>query len=106
MSGTVSIRCEMYCNEPIGPDGDPGGDCWKACCSSCREKLKFVCGVVMPAIRRQGYYSPPGASVDEEFTDMTRQVGVRAAAAELLAAVLGEDAADALGWGPLPGGAS
>ena len=101
-----NLPCEQFCEQPIGPDGEAGGEDWKNCCPECREKLTFFCREVLPAIRRDGYYSPPGSSVDDEFGDMTRQAGFRATAGALLDGVLGEGAADALGYGARPGGAS
>lgn len=102
---TAAIRCEMFCTEPIGPDGEPGGDAWKACCPICTKELKFLCREVLPAIRRYGYYSPPGSSVDDEFADFNRQAGFRDSAASLLDDLLGGGAAAALGWGNTTGGA-
>lgn len=98
-----ALLCEQFCEQPIGPDGFDGGVENKNCCPECDEKLTFLCHEVLPAIRRDGYYSPPGSSVDDEFGDMTRQASFRATTASLLDGVLGTGAAAALGY---PGGAS
>lgn len=106
----AAIRCEMFCTEPIGPDGDPGGEENKACCSTCEEKLKFVCGEVLPSIRKHGYYVPPGASPEQELAAMTDQADLGSSAVSLLDSLLGEGASAAMGWraatGDTPGGES
>lgn len=100
------LLCQQFCTEPIGPDGHPGDEAILACCPTCDEKLSFLCREVMPAIRRDGYYSPAGSTVDDEFADMGRQDGFRPAAVALLDELFGTGSAAALGWHDAPGGAS
>lgn len=79
------IRCEMFCNEPIGPDGDPGGPENKAMCPVCEAMLSHLCHVILPGIRKNGYVAPPGADVDQEFAAMVSQQRWKASLDELLA---------------------
>lgn len=76
---TTTPRCEMFCSEPLDADADPvdpDGD-FKNMCSTCRAQLFELTHIVLPAIRRDGFYSPPGATDDQRLRAMVDQADAR-----------------------------
>jgi hypothetical protein len=92
----AGTRCQMYCTDPIGPHGDPGTEDTKAMCPSCMVKLSWLCGEVLPAIRRQGYWTPTGATAEQELAAIIGQAGLRETQHELITSLLGPGALDVL----------
>jgi hypothetical protein len=72
-----TIKCEQFCDQPIGPHGDPGGDGWRACCPECDRRVDWLADEVLPAIRKYGYYAPPDADEDDELQAMIKQQDFR-----------------------------
>jgi hypothetical protein len=81
----TSDLCEQFCTNPIGPDGEPGTEDFRACCPACRRLVDLLADEVLPAIRRHGYWSPPTADVDDELRALIDQAGFRAELRDLLA---------------------
>jgi hypothetical protein len=81
---SVSIRCEQFCANLIGPDGQPGTEDSRACCPECDRLIDWLTYDVFPAIRKHGYYAPPDAGMDEELDALIGQDGWQATMLRLL----------------------
>lgn len=90
------LRCEQFCTRPIGLDGSPGGDGWLAQCLDCTAAVDLICREILPSIRKHGYWSPPGATVEQELGHMQADEGKRERLRQALAGVLGEGFADVM----------
>lgn len=68
--------CEFWCGGgPVGLDGFPGDDELRAMCPACRATQRWLTRNVIPAIRRHGYYAPPGTTAEQELAAMAEQWG-------------------------------
>lgn len=70
-------RCQMFCSEPLDAAADPPDPDFKNCCTQCRNQLHELTRVVLPAIRRDGFYAPANASDDERLAAMVDQADAR-----------------------------
>lgn len=67
--------CEQFCTRPIGPEGTPKTEDFLACCPECDRLVDWLADDVLPAIHRDGYWTPPDADVDDELHAMIAQEG-------------------------------